>query len=1407
MNASVATVADCTPKCRSAQHADEVIAAMTVAVEDGRLSSFLSSYCHNATTLRDGFGRTALHLAASLGRRHLLEWLSERKSADLVAKDKESGWTALHRSVFYGHIHCLMALIKRGGSLSIQDKEGLSVLELIMKDRPAHVVFRNTDPTEVYTWGNNANFTLGHGNHETRHHPEIVDLFARSGVYVKQVVLCKFHSVFLSQAGKVYTCGHGQGGRLGHGDEQTYLVPRMVEGLQGDFVSQVAAARDHTVALTEDGLIFTFGLNRFHQLGLNPPPAASLAPRQVSSKALRGRAVVGVATGRFHTVLWTHDAVYTMGLNGGQLGHQQDPNGEKCVMAPRQVSALHHKDVGIAMVAASNGATVCVTVKGDVYLLADYQCKKLASKQLNIKKVLVTGGSLDHRVDPQMLNENGGEKAAILALDVAGRVFCWRSVGGALRQCRWAYSRQVFMSDIALSKTNMMFITQEGEGFSGQWLGEYKKITDKKDPSGGVEVCGHTEGGGVYERIRLEKLPYIHRAVSIIVDSKGRNFATLQSDPKTCLYEIPTVSSSVFADHLRTLRAEADEMDSIHDVTLQAGDRTFPAHKYILSVRSDFFRKLLFQEGGQGDGGGVLGEKWDEETEIRREEDSSGCDLLIFEKIPPELLEQVLQFIYTDSCEMLTHGARPSVPRTAPRKDAQQKHEQQEQLIHSLQELGLGDTLRGRSALEVYRSLPPPSGLEGDNKDREKPKSKTSKAGKKAGKGGSGGGDAGASNPVKMLQALAKRLGLGSLSSRLDGVRFENGTVIVTTKKTGNRVKFNQKKCSYLCDVTLRAEDGKEFPCHKCVLCARLEYFRSMLGNPWIEATSCTALDMPTSSEVLQVILEYVYTDDSPTVKECQKVEFVCNVLVVADQLLITRLKEQCEVAITENLTLKNAAELLEFASLYNAEQLKLSCHQFIIFNMAALLEARALDVLSDDVLVELSTAYRKMIPAMQRRVITPYPNAPDLSSFQEQDLSSLDPSHDPSHDTNHSNNDILKKAKLKAKRKPRRRTDSSGGYNLSDIIQSPPPSGDKCVSSGMFFGELAPPTKVGSVESLQEVATSDSESSGRGLGSPRDLQSPITLTRPDTQSCVQEEKSGPSWIRTPPSTPHLKNEGHAPPAKGSASQPIPVAKPNSAVPLTPPVMDLRIIMEMEANSSNHRPTPKSPSSWGGGSKSSPLPVKLSQKQRKLMAQASSNRDAGGGAADRAAPIRSPAAPVAPTVVTPTKPAKAWAMAVQSPPATMSFRDVLEEEAKRLRAPPPVSPRASGSLSPIAATPSGSGPKRVTFKSSESNETEKPTGPWMMSHVGSPPGMGGACVGQGAGPGAAVTFASILEEERQQEAALIRSREKPLALIQIEERAIHDLLLHYRAANNPEEFILVERAPQGPVATPTWNKR
>uniref|UniRef100_A0A8C7X3I8 Inhibitor of Bruton agammaglobulinemia tyrosine kinase n=1 Tax=Oryzias sinensis TaxID=183150 RepID=A0A8C7X3I8_9TELE len=1212
--------ADCTPKCRSQQHADQVIAALTGGSER-QLKAFLTSYCHNATTLRDAFGRTALHLAASLGKKAVLEWLLESKGADLMVKDKESGWTALHRSAFYGQIHCLTPLIKHGGLLSTQDKEGFSVLDLTMKDRPAHVVFKNTDPTEVYTWGNNTNFSLGHGNQESRQHPELVDVFARSGVYIKQVVLCKFHSVFLSQKGQVFTCGHGQGGRLGHGDEQTYLVPRMVEGLMSHHCSQVAAAKDHTVVLTEEGYVYTFGLNTFHQLGLTPPPASAHVPKQVFAKMLKGRMVTGVAAGRFHTVLWTREAVYTMGLNGGQLGYLLDPNGEKCVTTPRQVSALHHKEVGIAMAAASDGATVVVTQRGDVYLLADYQCKKMAAKLINIKKVLVSGGSLDHRVAPQVLKEGGAEKVSILALNEAGRVFCWRSSGSSVRQCRWAYPRQVFMSDIALSKTGMMFVTPDGEGFSGMWAGEHKKYGEKKEVT--VDVCGHSDSGSPYERIRLEKLPFVHRAVGITMDSKGRNFGVLQADPKTSLFEVPSVSPSTFSQHFQSLLEEADETDNIHDVTLQAGNRTFSAHKYILSMRSDFFRKLFMTDHG--------GNEEELDKEVRRSEDAVGCDLLILEKIPADMLEYALRFMYTDSCELLVHGARP-------RASGVPTDSEQERLISSLQVLGLRD----RSALEVYRSLSPST-----KEDNNKAKNKGLKTG--ANEGGA--------NPVKSLQAVAKKLGLGSLSARLDGVRYENGRISVVQKKSSSKPKFYQKKGSYLCDVTLKSEDGKEFPCHKSVLCARLEYFSSMLGSSWIEATSCSALEMPTTSEILQVILEYIYTDESPTIKECQNVEFVCNVLVVADQLLITRLKEMCEVVITENLTLKNAAELLEFATMYNAEQLKLSCLQFIALNMA---ETKQMHQTVDKCVV--------INPAKGNR----YQCMFCLVVFREI---------------------LLKKAKIKAKKKPRRRSDSSGGYTLSDILHSPPAAGKSA--------------KANSTESLQELLTSDSDGSCMGAGSPRDMQSPVFDIRTEVILTFD------LFSVLPPTT--VLGYYFKISSKYVTSC---IVKSTRYFPVT-------------------TKTFKTPS---------PVSSKLSQKQRKMLAMVS--KEAGGESA----------APTAPP-----------------PKSTSAVRPPLH-----------LSVCCWFSCSVLPALPRSShATRRVCFTSFR---------PWVLGAASSPP------------LSSPVTFASIVEEEKQQEAALIRSREKPLALIQIEERAIQDLLLHYQAHDNPDELIVVERSSAGPMAAPTWHK-
>uniref|UniRef100_A0A8D2LZN1 Inhibitor of Bruton tyrosine kinase n=1 Tax=Varanus komodoensis TaxID=61221 RepID=A0A8D2LZN1_VARKO len=1162
---------DCTSKCRSLQHALDIISVVTRGRE-GQIKAFLTSHCYNAATSKDTFGRNAIHLASSCGKKGVLDWLAETDGVDLLVKDKESGWTALHRGIFYGHIDCAWSLLKHGVNLYIQDKEGLSALDLVMKDRPAYVVFKNTDPTDVYTWGNNINFTLGHGGQQSKHHPELVDLFPRNGVYIKQVVLCKFHSVFLSQKGQVYTCGHGQGGRLGHGDEQTCLLFKIL--------------KDNAVKV-------------LHSI--------------------------------WKTRQWPQDRKRSVYIPIPKKG-----NAKEC--------SYYHT---IALISHAS---------------------KVMLKILEAR--------LQHYVDRELPEVQVGFRRGRGTRDQIANIRSWRKLGSSRK------------TSASLTMLKPLII-----------------VTNLQNPSNDDSSY---ETNNVYERIRLEKLAFVHRAVSVTSDHNGCNFAVLQSDPKTSLYEIPSVSASSFHEDFGKLLGEAEVMDIIHDVTFRVGARTFAVHKYILAMRSDFFRKLF-----------VSDQSWLDPSDLyRKDEDDVGCDLYVIEKLHPDLFMYLLQYMYTDSCDLLIHGHRPKMIYKEKMED------NEDNLITNLNKITVHGDVSSKSAFEVYRSN---QAHMVNEKQKSKPKS-TSKKCKGTGE---------EVNLIKMLQIAAKKFGLGSLSSRLDGVRIENGRINVVSRKNGNKPKLNQKKCSFLCDVTMKSIDGKEFPCHKCVLCARLDYFHSMLSSSWIEASCCAALEMPFPSDILQVILDYIYTDEAVTIKEYQNVEFICNVLVVADQLLMLRLKEICEVAITEKLTLKNAAELLEFSATYNAEQLKQSCLQFIVLNMAAIFETRALDVLSDAVLKELSIAYRKMIPSMVRRVITPYQDGPDISSLEPEEGETFVFLKEEQNTEHASQEALLKKAKAKAKKKPRRRSDSSGGYNLSDIIQSPPSTGTLKLD------------KANSIESLPEMLMSDSEGSYVGVNSPRDLQSP------DFTAGIHADKVE---VRAYFTLVLIKLSSNI--VRGSSNWVI-----GSFSPASPPAMDLRTIMEIEENMQKCGSMPKinsgRPASHGN---------KLSQKQRKLIAMAAKENS----------PEIVPDAVMLPV---PSKSGHVWASSSHSS-TPKSFRDLLLEEKKIVGA-------HSGK---VCAKLMESVSRNALCNVEMLHIHNLPYSPWLPASLMCP---------AAATP---ITFAEIVEEELQQEAALVRSREKPLALIQIEERAIQDLLIHYQAVGNPDEFIVVERSPQGPIAAPMWNK-
>jgi len=99
---------DCGTKCVSSQHALQLIGAVTKG-SPLQCQLFLSR-CHNACSVRDVFGRTVLHVAASCGSdKSVIALLSH--DADLNVQDLESGWTSLHRALFYGQLAAARLLI------------------------------------------------------------------------------------------------------------------------------------------------------------------------------------------------------------------------------------------------------------------------------------------------------------------------------------------------------------------------------------------------------------------------------------------------------------------------------------------------------------------------------------------------------------------------------------------------------------------------------------------------------------------------------------------------------------------------------------------------------------------------------------------------------------------------------------------------------------------------------------------------------------------------------------------------------------------------------------------------------------------------------------------------------------------------------------------------------------------------------------------------------------------------------------------------------------------------------------------------------------------------------------------------------------------------------------------------
>ncbi|CAH0605431.1 unnamed protein product [Chrysodeixis includens] len=185
----------------------------------------------------------------------------------------------------------------------------------------------------------------------------------RESNHLKSVAAGEFHSLYLTNSGHLYSCGNNDVGQLGRNtDHKEGKIPALVDTFKDCTISSVDCGMQHSVALDEWGQLFSWGSDSMGQLGSNLGTHAQDKPKFV--KGLATKNVIQVACGAYHSIALTNNGdLYSWGANSyGQCGLGTMSNKE---MIPQPITSL--LGVPIALIACGSHHTFALSKSGAVF--------------------------------------------------------------------------------------------------------------------------------------------------------------------------------------------------------------------------------------------------------------------------------------------------------------------------------------------------------------------------------------------------------------------------------------------------------------------------------------------------------------------------------------------------------------------------------------------------------------------------------------------------------------------------------------------------------------------------------------------------------------------------------------------------------------------------------------------------------------------------------------------------------------------------------------------------------------------------------------------------------------------------------------------------------------------------------
>lgn len=214
---------------------------------------------------------------------------------------------------------------------------------------------------EVFTWGQGNHGRLGHGDENDRMTPAFVRPL--QGIKIRKVTMGNDFTLAMDERGTVYAFGANDKGQLGLGpsahDKQ--LLPTVIEFLSAIRVADIEAGNNHAAAITEDGKLLTWGRGEDGELGHNDRENRHL-PTVVNT--LYDHRITAVSLGLWHSLALSEDgAIFSWGnATYGQLGHGTTEQ----ALYPKQIMAL--SSCKVVQISAGSTHSACITSKGEVFV-------------------------------------------------------------------------------------------------------------------------------------------------------------------------------------------------------------------------------------------------------------------------------------------------------------------------------------------------------------------------------------------------------------------------------------------------------------------------------------------------------------------------------------------------------------------------------------------------------------------------------------------------------------------------------------------------------------------------------------------------------------------------------------------------------------------------------------------------------------------------------------------------------------------------------------------------------------------------------------------------------------------------------------------------------------------------------